>query len=650
MNENDNPQEFFKIFNQFPEGVCVLNHEYTVLFWNHSLENWTGIPADQILGTDIRKAFPHLYQAKYSRRLQPIFAGGPPTIFSSQLHQSILPSQLPDGRWRVQHTTVTAMLAPDQQQFYALLAIEDVTDLTYRIQMYRLMRDQAWEEIRERKRIEVVLRESQHFIKKITDAAPYILYIYDLQEERNVYINQQIDIILGYNVSEVQNLKNQLLLTLMHPDDLAAFPQHLTQLKAAKEGEIVEWEYRLKHASGEWRWLHSRELVFQRTENGEVKQILGTAEDISDRKRASESISKQAEQQHLMSVIVHHIRRSLDLEEVLTTAVTEIRSFLQSDRVAICSLQMSIEDGSALGTGEVKVESVGSPWDSILGAQLACTHLETCDFSHYMRREAIAISHLNPAQLPLSFFHLLSQWQVQAFLEVPILQGEQLWGLLMVHQCSGPREWQPLEIDLIGQLADQLAIAIQQAELYEQLQQANQELQRLATSDGLTRLANRRRFDQYLNEQWLSLAREQQPLSLILCDIDFFKAYNDTYGHVSGDQCLQQVAMAIATGAKRPADLVARYGGEEFAVILPNTGGAGAIQVAQEIRANIKQLQIPHRHSPISSFVTLSLGIACLIPRRNGRVDRLLQQADRALYQAKAQGRDCLCTFANYNV
>lgn len=215
-----------------------------------------------------------------------------------------------------------------------------------------------------------------------------------------------------------------------------------------------------------------------------------------------------------------------------------------------------------------------------------------------------------------------------------------LWGLLIAHHCTEPRQWQPLEIDLLKSLATQVAIAIQQSSLFQQLEAANQELERLASVDGLTQVANRRRFDEYLNIEWRRLAREQNPLSLILCDIDYFKRYNDTYGHLTGDECLQRVASALRQALRRPTDLVARYGGEEFAIILPNTDAQGAAIVAEAIRQGVRQLEIPHAQSLSSSYVTLSLGIACQIPTPDISPQQLIATADRGLYQAKAQGRD----------
>lgn len=140
------------------------------------------------------------------------------------------------------------------------------------------------------------------------------------------------------------------------------------------------------------------------------------------------------------------------------------------------------------------------------------------------------------------------------------------------------------------------------------------ELQHLAFSDSLTKVANRLRFQAYLDQQWGRMAQEQAPLSLILGNFDFFKSYNDIYGRQEGDKCLQQVAQVIVSTINGSADLVPRYGGEEFVVILPQTKAQGAYRIAQEIITKTKSLRIPHLNSPISLYVTLSLGVASIIP------------------------------------
>ncbi|TVP60957.1 MAG: PleD family two-component system response regulator [Nodularia sp. (in: Bacteria)] len=181
---------------------------------------------------------------------------------------------------------------------------------------------------------------------------------------------------------------------------------------------------------------------------------------------------------------------------------------------------------------------------------------------------------------------------------------------------------------------------ISQSQLQKLLQSANQELQRLVTIDQLTQVANRRRFEEYLNQEWQRMAREKLPISLIIGDVDFFKKYNDTYGHQLGDRCLQQVAQSIKNTIKRPADLVARYGGEEFAVILPNTEFEGSIILGRSICSVVRKLAIPHCNSPVGPYVTISAGVATLIPTPSSDWQKLIVLADKALYQAKTAGRD----------
>jgi diguanylate cyclase (GGDEF)-like protein len=198
---------------------------------------------------------------------------------------------------------------------------------------------------------------------------------------------------------------------------------------------------------------------------------------------------------------------------------------------------------------------------------------------------------------------------------------------------------------MLQQLTMQLASAIQQAQLYQQLEAANGELQRLAAFDGLTQVPNRRRFDEYLVQEWQRLAQEQGALSLILADIDFFKSYNDTYGHVAGDECLRRVAQTIHQVVSYTKGLVARYGGEEFGVILPETPLAPAMTVAEQIRLRVAQLRIPHQHSPVHGYVTLSLGVSSLLPNSEAAPAALVAAADQALYQAKQQGRNCVVPY-----
>lgn len=179
-----------------------------------------------------------------------------------------------------------------------------------------------------------------------------------------------------------------------------------------------------------------------------------------------------------------------------------------------------------------------------------------------------------------------------------------------------------------------------QAALYRDLQRANADLQRQATIDGLTGVANRRRFDAFLDQVWTRAQVDQLPVGLLLCDVDHFKVFNDHHGHPEGDRCLVAVAGAIAASVRDVGDLVARYGGEEFAIVLPGTLPADVVAVAERIRADLAALALPHPHSPVAPRVTLSIGVACVRPTPDEWAQSLITRADDALLRAKRTGRD----------
>ena len=174
----------------------------------------------------------------------------------------------------------------------------------------------------------------------------------------------------------------------------------------------------------------------------------------------------------------------------------------------------------------------------------------------------------------------------------------------------------------------------------EQLAALQKELEILSFVDGLTGIANRRRFDQVMKMEWANARRNSQPLSLVMVDIEHFKAYNDHYGHLQGDESLKRVAQALAAAATRPRDAVARFGGEEFALILPESDAASAQKIAERCRSLMFKEQIAHAASPVSQMLTLSLGIGTVVPAQEGGMMDFIAAVDRQLYQAKQQGRD----------
>lgn len=487
---------------------------------------------------------------------------------------------------------------------------------------------------------------------------------------RYLTVNPAYAAMVGYEPDEMIGMPWQ---PTVHPEDLAqvvaAYTQMLTQGKAEAEVRGIRKDKSLffkqivlvrasevqqgltahycfmkdislrKQAEANLRLAHDalEQQVLERTAALSQANAL-LKQEITRRKQNEVAVRNQAARERLMSMIAQRIRQSLDLEAILNTTVVEVRQFLQVDRVFLFCFESDL-------SGSVIFESVGAEWPSMLGRSFFDSCFSEDYVERYLQGRIHAVADINAARLSDCYVQFLAPFQVKANLVVPILQDETLWGLLVAQQCCCARQWQKFEIDLLKQLATQVAIAIQQANLYQKLRVANQELQRLATSDGLTQVSNRRCFDEHLEREWQRSLREQTPLALILCDIDFFKLYNDTYGHQAGDECLRRVALALQNAVERPADLVARYGGEEFAVILPNTTVTGAVHIADGLRTVVQTLQIPHNTSSVNPYITLSLGVASMLPQLMDTPSTIIAEADRALYLAKAEGRNCYKVF-----
>ncbi|MEG4572042.1 diguanylate cyclase [Microcoleus sp. N3A4] len=412
-----------------------------------------------------------------------------------------------------------------------------------------------------------------------------------------------------------------------------------------------------------------------------------------ERHHIEEQLRQQALRERLLGKMIEKIRSSIDAASILHSTVAEVRQFLKTDRVLIyrCQNWASPFDGEEQTGGIVAGD--GLPEGYIENQSITAALAVSC-FVLVESQSVQAIADVSSSPLAGSCKELLADCEIAAVVSVPIWQsgdwetanqtqegtvweaektedaaenylwlpalgqpqaqgksapdsmaknGNSLWGMLTAYNCSGVREWQQWEIDFLQQLANQVAIAIEQSQLYRKLAIANQKLQQLATTDGLTGIANRRQFDRVLILEWRRLAREELPLSLMIFDIDFFKLYNEFYGHLGGDDCLRQVARAIAIAANRAGDFTARYGGEEFAVVLPNTSAEGANAVARKICDAIASLKLPHARSSIGPYVTLSCGIGTAVPSPQQSPDTLIRSADSALYQAKTEGKNCIC-------
>lgn len=199
-----------------------------------------------------------------------------------------------------------------------------------------------------------------------------------------------------------------------------------------------------------------------------------------------------------------------------------------------------------------------------------------------------------------------------------------------------------LEVGAIDYLTKPIVPAIVKMRIHNhlELKKYRDFLEQISTTDSLTLIANRRRFDEVLILEWRRCLRKKSFLSLIMIDVDFFKQYNDRWGHIAGDDCLKKISAVLVQSLKRPSDLVARYGGEEFACILPETDSSGTLHTANRLRLAVEGLQIPHESSSVSPCVTISLGVATLTPLKNQDPSHLIKKADESLYEAKKQGRN----------
>lgn len=490
----------------------------------------------------------------------------------------------------------------------------------------------------EKARLIASLHDSQERFRVVTNSAPVLIWMSD-RGGKVIFANQ---FWLEFTGKTLEQALIEDWMINVHIGDRQKC--QLTYRHALQNKENFDLEYRFLDRLGEYRWILTTGVP-RFDARGHFAGFVCSGIDITPRKKAENLLEQQARRNYILAEITQHIHKSLELNTILQTATREVTSFLEAEKIIVG-----------------KIESHNN--FRILSVSNSLIVSNSCDVSPLLDREFWQLdANLNRLQdgelVVLKNINKNNYWAGNEIISesevincsaiaVPIIVEKRLWGVFCVEQCSQPRIWSQEEIELLEQITLQLTIAIKQAELYYTVEEANKKLKELTIIDSLTGIANRRKFDEYLESEWLRLAREKAPLSLILCDIDHFKLYNDTYGHQAGDRCLQKVARAIQKSVKRPADLTARYGGEEIAVVLPNTTPEGAETLARNICRQVQSLHIPHINSPVDLYVTLSLGVAGCIPSPTScSVRSLIQKADSNLYQAKERGRNRVFAISN---
>lgn len=306
---------------------------------------------------------------------------------------------------------------------------------------------------------------------------------------------------LGYSAEEISNLGNNLLPALIHPDDLAQIPEHFQNLSQAQEGEIFELEYRMRNIQGEWRTVLARETIFARTEDGKVKQLLGTATDITNLKESEAALRESAEREKAVASAVQQIRQSLDLGTIFAATTEELQGCLTCDIVAIYRFNPDY-------SGEFVSEAITSPQVSVLQKNRQSLHLsaqpdpeQPCQMqalinsclewhdTHLIQttgaafnrdESCLVVEDIYQRNFSPCYLARLEEFQVRAYMIVPIFCGSKLWGLLAAYESDRPRQWQPSDRQIVIQIGNQLGVALQQAELLEQTQKQSAALQKAA--------------------------------------------------------------------------------------------------------------------------------------------------------------------------
>jgi len=388
---------------------------------------------------------------------------------------------------------------------------------------------------------------------------------------------------IGYRHEEISPVSLDTWINIVHPDDLQKCNE-LLEKHFSGASDSFECEIRMRHKNGQWLWILSRGKVATWSEDGKPLWMFGTHQDISERKRIEVAV----------------VRAKKEWEQTFDS-VSDLISIIDTSHTI-----MRVNRAMANRCGLTPQEIIGRKCHEVLH----CT------------RESITNCPLEKAN------NNKSEHRVE--LEISSLKGIFEIRVSPIFESG----------DSITNFVHVMRDVTRQKQIEQELHKAKAEAEALSKTDGLTGIANRRHFNEVLTKEYARHTRSGSELSLIILDIDLFKKFNDTYGHVAGDECLQQVARVIAECTNRPADLASRYGGEEFACILPETDQRGALLIAENIRQGIIDLAIPNIGSTIANCVTASLGVITDYVSLDDTATDIVARADELLYRAKSLGRN----------
>lgn len=431
-------------------------------------------------------------------------------------------------------------------------------------------------EIAERQQIEQALRESEKTQRAILRTIPDLLL---RLKADGAYVDRlSSGTIKMYSGN--QDITGRNIRDFLPPDLVEKRMYYIQRALQTEEIQVYEHQVMIQ---GQVRDEESR--IVKMTED----EVLVIVRDISDRKQAEAAL-----------------QQSEAINQAILTAIPDLMFQLTRDGIYLSYIRTH----TVADVVPLSLNPIGKCLVDCIPAELAV-------------RELAALQ------------QALDTGALQVYEQEVWVDGQVHWEEVRVVPCGEDEV-----LFLVRDISDRKGIEAERQRAEEDLRRANLRLEELAQTDGLTQIANRRHFDKWLVQEWQEMGRLQQPLTLILFDVDHFKLYNDHYGHQAGDQCLIAIATAARQMVRQPEDLVARYGGEEFVIILPNTTSNTAVLVAQRLQQAIQTLAILHCMSSISPFVTISMGISTLVPSPHTGPHDLINRADQALYVAKQQGRD----------
>jgi len=443
----------------------------------------------------------------------------------------------------------------------------------------------------------------------------------------SMYFSERWQEIVGHEPGTLLPLRRSWQ-ELVHPDDLEWVLEFIRyHLECVTPNYYAE--YRLRHRDGHYRWVLDRGQA-QWDENGHPIRMSGSLTDVTLRRQSEEQLQ-------LLLVTGQAVVQADTLQEMLEIVLGKLCETAEWDVGEAWAIDETAARLQYLWGWNAANPSLAA----FQQARSGLTFFENQGFPGYIwaLQKPVWIERIEEGGVFSLHRSQFSQAGLHGAHGVPIYADGKVLAVLTFF-AREPRPRDNRAIDLTQAVASQLSSFLMRQQTKLALTEANTELQRLATLDGLTQLANRRKFDDYIHTEWRRALRDSHPLALLMCDVDHFKRYNDCYGHQAGDACLRWVARVLESQAQRISDLAARYGGEEFAVVLPNTDLTGAIAVAERIIQSVRELKIPHEGSPISEYVTVSIGAAFTVPLSGTLPTRLIAHADRCLYQAKALGRN----------